>query len=77
MPYVTVIHHGFLHTQLVLLQGLPLPLADVMEILDVELQAQELAVQVVHLSVSLPGLGSQTNKSIHYERPRKHLLSFT
>lgn len=33
-----------------------------MEILDVELQAQELAVQIVYFSVSLPGLGSQKNR---------------
>lgn len=64
LPYVALVHQGPLHTQLVLLQGLPLSLADVMEILDVELQAQEFALQVVHFSVSLPGLGSQKNKSI-------------
>lgn len=48
-----------------------------MEILDIHLQAQEFAVQFVHVSVSLPGLGSQKNKSINYEWLRKHLLSFT
>lgn len=77
MPYVVGFQHSFLHTELVLLQGLPLSLADVVEILDVQLQAQELAVQGVDFSVSLPSLGSQQNKSINYERLRKCLLSFT
>ena len=66
MPYVAAVHHGLLHTELILLQGLPLSLADIVQILDVSLQAQELAVQTAYVSVSLPDLGSQKNKSINY-----------
>lgn len=77
MPYVALVHQGLLYTQLVLLQGLPLSLADVMEILDVELQAQELAVQVVHFSVSLPGLGSQKKQKHQLGATEETLASFT
>lgn len=37
VPYVVGFQHRFLHAELVLLQGLPLPLADIVEILDVQL----------------------------------------
>lgn len=69
IPYVAAVHHRLLHTELILLQGLPLSLADIMQIFDVNLQAQELAVQVAHFSVSLPRLGSQKTKAsiINYQ----------
>lgn len=38
VPYVAVVvHHGLLYTKLVLLQSLPLPFTDIMQILDVKL----------------------------------------
>lgn len=74
---MVVAHHRLLHAELILLQGLPLSLANIMQIFDVNLQAQELVVQAAHFSVSLPSLGSQENKSINYKLSRKCLLSFT
>lgn len=48
-----------------------------MEILDVELQAQELAVQVVDFSVSLLGLGGQKKRKHQLGATEETLASFT